>query len=83
MFVTRIWGKYFFYPLFFLYYLGITFSGVSLLYLWKIVNTVIIQGQDVNPITFLIFIFLFTGSFQSFSWAMWMDIQDNEHLYIR
>ncbi|MCP4401791.1 MAG: hypothetical protein GY801_31385 [bacterium] len=52
-------------------------------YLWKIVNIAIIQGQNVNPVTLLFFMFLFTSGCQSFLWAMWMDIQDNEWLYKR
>ncbi len=47
--------------------------GASLSYLWKIVNIAIIQGQNVNPVMFLVFMFLFASGSQSLLWAMWMD----------
>lgn len=83
-FFKRLWIKYFFrdfHPLFLLYNmsfvlgLGATGYGIKIAKYW-------IEGTDIGSLTILAFIFLFISGFQSFLFAMWMDIQDNERLYI-
>ncbi len=82
-FFQRLWVKHFFHPLFVFYHLGLLFFGASLPYLWKIVNLAIIQGQAVNPVTLLVFMFLLTNGTQAIIWGLWIDIQENERLYKR
>jgi len=82
-FFKRLWVKYLFrdfHPLFLLYHFAIVLGVLSLPYAVKIISLAW-SGQEVNPVTMLAFFILFTGSFQSFLFAMWMDIQDNERLY--
>ncbi len=82
-FFVRLWTKYLFrdfHPLFILYnfsfmlFLGAIPLGI------KVIDRWLIQHDDLNPVTFIAFIFLFISGFQSFLFAMWMDIQDNERL---
>ena len=47
---------------------------------FKIIS-LILSSKAVSSATMLAFFFLFTSSFQSLLFAMWMDIQDNERLY--
>ncbi|HOW57674.1 MAG TPA: glycosyltransferase family 2 protein [Smithellaceae bacterium] len=82
-FFKRLWVKYLFrdfHPLFLLYHFAIVLGVLSLPYAIKIISLAW-NGHEVNPVTMLAFFILFTGSFQSFLFAMWMDIQDNERLY--
>jgi glycosyltransferase involved in cell wall biosynthesis len=82
-FAKRLWVKYLFrdfHPLFLLYHLSFILFICSIPYGLKIL-TKIFNGIEVNPLTFLAFIFLFTSAFQSLLFAMWMDMQDNERLY--
>ncbi len=82
-FFKRIFVKYFvkdFHPLFLFYMASFVLGLISLPYMWKIVEA-FIDGTTVNYEPLLAFIFLATSSFQSFIFAMWMDIQDNERLY--
>jgi glycosyltransferase involved in cell wall biosynthesis len=82
-FFKRLWIKYLFrdfHPLFLLYHFAFALGLFSLPYAIKIISLVIAR-HDVNPVTLLAFFILFTGSFQSLLFAMWMDIQDNERLY--
>ncbi len=82
-FFKRLWVKYLFrdfHPLFLLYHFSFILGLCSLPYAFKIVSLVL-SGEAVSPLTMLAFFFLFTGSFQSLLFAMWMDIQDNERLY--
>lgn len=82
-FFRRLWHKYLFrdfHPLFLLYHFAFILFFASIPFVVKITNVWLIQGEQLNPITFLAFIFLFISSFQSFMFAMWMDIQDNERL---
>ncbi len=53
---------------------------MALPYTIKVV-TLTLSGETVSATTMLAFFFLFTSSFQSLLFAMWMDIQDNERLY--
>lgn len=83
-FFKRLWIKYLFrdfHPLFILYHLSIFLFLISLPFAIKIINIWLIQKESLNSITFIAFIFLFISAFQSFLFAMWMDIQDNERLY--
>lgn len=82
-FFKRLWVKYLFrdfHPLFLLYHFSFVLGLFSIPYFFKILSLVF-AGKDVSPVTMLAFFFLFTGSFQSLLFAMWMDIQDNERLY--
>ncbi len=82
-FFRRIWKKYFvrdFHPLFLFYVLGMLLGACSLPFMVQI--TYNFFTPNVTPDSILIiYIFLFISSFQSFLFAMWMDIQDNERLY--
>lgn len=82
-FFKRLWIKYLFrdfHPLFILYHLSFVLLLGSVPYAIKIAS-LILQGVSANPLTILAFFFLFISGFQSFLFAMWMDIQDNERLY--
>ncbi|HQL98891.1 MAG TPA: glycosyltransferase family 2 protein [Smithella sp.] len=82
-FFKRLWLKYLFrdfHPLFLLYHFAIAVGIMALPYGIK-VFTHTLSGETVSPTTMLAFFFLFTSSFQSLLFAMWMDIQDNERLY--
>ncbi len=82
-FFKRIWQKYFlkdFHPLFLFYMFGFglatcAFATMILIF----VNY--FSGANAGPQQLSLFIFLSVSSFQSFIFAMWMDIQDNERLY--
>lgn len=86
-FVKRIWVKYFvrdFHPLFLFYMAGIVLGLAAVPYFIKLIIEVVNafqSGQDVGTLPVLAFIFLSIASFQSFIFAMWMDIQDNDRLY--
>lgn len=82
-FFKRLYVKYLFkdfHPLFLLYHLSFILFAVSLPYGIKITSRVV-SGIDLNPLTVMAFMFLFTSAFQSLFFAMWMDMQDNERLY--
>jgi len=82
-FFKRLWIKYLFrdfHPLFLLYHFSFILGLCSIPYIYKILSLVF-SGKSVSPVTMLAFFFLFSGSFQSLLFAMWMDIQDNERLY--
>ncbi len=82
-FFKRLWIKYLFrdfHPLFLLYHFSFVLGFFSIPYFIKIISLVL-SGEAVSPVTMLAFFFLFSGSFQSLLFAMWMDIQDNERLY--
>ncbi|MFA7359798.1 MAG: glycosyltransferase family 2 protein [Candidatus Kapaibacterium sp.] len=82
-FFKRLWIKYLFrdfHPLFILYHFAIFLFIVWLPYLYKI-SIKISEGANVSFETLFAFTFLGITSFQSFLFAMWMDIQDNERLY--
>ena len=82
-FFKRLWIKYLFrdfHPLFLLYHFAFLMSMFTIPYAFKIIS-ITFSGGSVSPATMLAFFFLFTSSFQSLLFAMWMDIQDNERLY--
>lgn len=82
-FFKRLWAKYLFrdfHPLFLLYHFAFVLGSFSAPYAIKIISLTW-AGESVSPVTMLAFFFLFTSSFQSLLFAMWMDIQDNERLY--
>ncbi len=82
-FFKRLWIKYFFrdfHPLFLLYHLSFILFLIWIPYLIK-VSSKIINNQNVSFETLFAFTFLGVTSFQSFLFAMWMDIQDNDRLY--
>jgi len=82
-FFKRLWIKYLFrdfHPIFLLYNFSLFLGIIMLPYTVKIIK-LIMHGNQVSYETLLVFIFLFTSSFQSLFFAMWMDIQDNERLY--
>ena len=83
-FFRRLWVKYLFkdfHPLFLLYHLAFFLLLLSIPFLILILEKVFIPGQDIVSNNLVIFVFLFISAFQSFLFAMWMDIQDNERLY--
>lgn len=82
-FFKRLWIKYLFrdfHPLFILYHFSFILFIFSLPYAIKIFDIWILKGEQLNAVTLMAFIFLFISAFQSFLFAMWMDIQDNERL---
>jgi hypothetical protein len=82
-FFKRLWIKYLFrdfHPLFILYNLSFLLGLFAMRYGVKMVYVKYFAERDLNPATFLAFMFLFISSFQSLLFAMWMDIQDNERL---
>lgn len=82
-FVKRLWHKYLFrdfHPLFLLYHFSFLLGLIWIPYLWK-VGKAIILGNNLSFETLFAFTFLGISAVQSFLFAMWMDIQDNERLY--
>ena len=82
-FFKRLWVKYLFrdfHPLFILYHFSFILFVCAIPLGLKILDRWLIQQEALNPVTFIAFIFLFISGFQSFLFAMWMDIQDNERL---
>jgi len=82
-FFRRLWAKYLFrdfHPLFLLYHFSILVGIMALPYAIKVL-TLALSRETVSATTMMAFFFLFTSSFQSLLFAMWMDIQDNERLY--
>jgi glycosyltransferase involved in cell wall biosynthesis len=82
-FIKRLWHKYLFrdfHPLFLLYHFSFLLGLIWIPYLWK-VGKAIILGNHLSFETLLAFTFLGISAVQSFLFAMWMDIQDNERLY--
>lgn len=82
-FFRRLWYKYLFrdfHPLFLLYHFSFLLGILWLPYLYK-VSKAMWLGTTMNFETLFAFTFLGISSIQSFLFAMWMDIQDNERLY--
>ncbi len=82
-FIKRLWVKYLFrdfHPLFLLYNIAfLTFIADSYFLYHLLVN--FLSPYSKTPTDFLIiFIFLTISGFQSLLFAMWMDIQNNDHL---
>jgi glycosyltransferase involved in cell wall biosynthesis len=83
-FFKRLWVKYLFrdfHPLFLLYNLSFILGILLIPFAIKVITAILIYGNKLSTDILLAFLFLFTSSFQSFLFAMWMDIQDNERLY--
>jgi glycosyltransferase involved in cell wall biosynthesis len=83
-FFYRLWAKYLFrdfHPLFLLYSLAFFLSFIGIGYGIKIIFLWITLVRPINPLTILAFSFVTITALQSFLFAMWMDIQDNERLY--
>ncbi len=82
-FFRRIWTRYFkrdFHPLFLLYILGIFLFLVSIPFLVEILQNLFVAGKVTPNSILVIYIFLVISGLQSFFFAMWMDIQDNDRL---
>ena len=82
-FFKRLWHKYLFrdfHPLFLLYHLSFILIALSIPYGIKIFKAWW-TGNNASQLAVLAFMFLVISGFQSFLFAMWMDIQDNERLY--
>ncbi len=83
-FLKRLWIKYLFrdfHPLFLLYNLAFLLILLAIPFAYKILHIVLFETRSVNPVTLLAFMFLSISALNSFLFAMWMDIQDNERLY--
>lgn len=83
LFFKRIWVKYFlrdFHPLFMFYAVWLVLGIASLPFAVRILQTMFIEGEMSSYSLLLGFVFLSVASLQSFIFAMWMDIQDNERL---
>ncbi len=84
-YVKRIWTKYFindFHPLFILYNMSMLLYLCCIPFAYRILKY--LSGSIVGDkpiLNALMFMFLFVSASQSFLFAMWMDIQDNERLY--
>ena len=79
-FFKRLWIKYLFrdfHPLFLLYNFSFALGLIWLPYLYKVM-ILIYHGANISSETLFAFTFLGITSFQSFLFAMWMDIQDND-----
>lgn len=82
-FLQRLWVKYLFrdfHPLFLLYHLSLILALADVPYIIKVIKA-FIYGTTLNFEPLFAFLFLSISSFQSLLFAMWMDIQDNDHLY--
>jgi glycosyltransferase involved in cell wall biosynthesis len=82
-FFKRLWVKYLFrdfHPLFLLYHLAFLLGILDLPYLYKVVRAMVL-GQNMSFETLFAFTALTITSLQSYLFAMWMDIQDNERMY--
>lgn len=83
LFFYRIWIKYFFkdfHPIFLFYHLAMFLTILWIPYALKVVKA-FLTGQTLSYEPLMAFLFLSVSAFQSFFFAMWMDIQDNERLY--
>ena len=81
-FFKRLWIKYLFrdfHPLFLLYHFAFFLLLLSL-YPLGIIAVDFFGGENVTFQSLIAFVFLIITSSQSFLFAMWMDIQDNERL---
>jgi glycosyltransferase involved in cell wall biosynthesis len=82
-FFTRIWVRYFkrdFHPLFLLYILGLLLGLASIPFLVEILKNLFVAGKVTPNSILVIYIFLVISGLQSWFFAMWMDIQDNDRL---
>lgn len=82
-FFKRLWFKYLFrdfHPLFILYHFSFLLGFFWMPYLYKVTQAMLV-GNNLSFETLFAFTFLGISSIQSFLFAMWMDIQDNDRLY--
>ncbi|MFH0757140.1 MAG: glycosyltransferase family 2 protein [Bacteroidota bacterium] len=82
-FFRRIWMRYFkrdFHPLFLLYMLGFFLGLASIPFLVEILKNLFVAGNVTPNSILVIYIFLVISGLQSWFFAMWMDIQDNDRL---
>jgi len=82
-FFKRIWVRYFkrdFHPLFLLYLLGFLLFLASIPFLVEILRNLFVAGKVTPNSILVIYIFLVISGLQSWFFAMWMDIQDNDRL---
>ncbi len=82
-FFRRLWVRYFkrdFHPIFLLYHLGILLFLASVPFLVEILQNLFVAGKVTPNSILVIYIFLVISGLQSWLFAMWMDIQDNDRL---
>jgi glycosyltransferase involved in cell wall biosynthesis len=82
-FFRRIWIRYFkrdFHPLFLLYMLALLLAAASIPFLVEILRNLFVAGKVTPNSILVIYIFLVISGLQSWFFAMWMDIQDNDRL---
>ncbi len=82
-FFKRLWVKYLFrdfHPLFLFYNFSFMLGIIALPYTLKILKSIYLS-RPISYEPLLAFMFLTISCFQSLTFAMWMDIQDNERLY--
>lgn len=83
-FFKRLWRKYLFrdfHPLFLLYHLAFLLFLSDIPFAYYIIRAYFIDNVSISDPFIIAFMFLTISGFQSFLFAMWMDIQDNERLY--
>lgn len=82
LFFWRLKEKYIirnFHPLVFFYAFGFFSLGLSALMFIRLIALWVMQGS-VPEITFLTWLFTFSLAFNSTSFAMWFDYEENKHL---
>jgi glycosyltransferase involved in cell wall biosynthesis len=82
LFAWRMKEKYIlrnFHPLVFFYFFGAICLVISLIFFVRFVLLWVNNGS-VPELSFLIWLFTFSIAFNSFSFAMWFDYQENKHL---
>ena len=82
-FFKRLWFKYLFrdfHPLFILYHFSFLLGIIWMPYLYRVIIA-LLESKNLSFETLFAFTFLGISSIQSFLFAMWMDIQDNDRLY--
>jgi len=82
-FFNRLKVKYLyrsFHPLFLLYWAAIIITIINSYFFFQLLSNFFNPNSKTPTDYLIIFIFLSISAFQSFLFAMWMDIQDNERL---
>jgi len=69
-----------FHPLFLLYWASFIILTINLYFLYHLLANFFVPNSKTPTDYLIIFIFLTISGVQSFLFAMWMDIQDNERL---
>lgn len=83
-FFKRIWTKYFlrdFHPIFLFYMFSFFFGIIDIGFFLYIFNEVIIRKGTVSVGFYISLLLLSITYIQFLSFAMWMDIQENDRLY--